>query len=69
LQCGNRVARIALCDDAARAFFAPTTLGGDTEFELHVVEAHSRTRMACDVSVRDSTANADNHGDEEALAG
>ncbi len=64
VQGGNRMQSVALRDDIASAPFTLTALGGDAEFELHFVERHSRTRIACNVTVRNSAANANDHGGE-----
>jgi hypothetical protein len=58
----------ALRDHVAYAGFASTALRRHTELELHLVEGHSGTRMASDLSVRHPAANANDHG-VEALAG
>jgi hypothetical protein len=64
VQCGHGMRSTALRDDIARAPFALATLGGHAQLELHFVERHSRARMACDFAIRDSTANANDHGGE-----
>ncbi len=69
VQRGNGVVRAALRDDIARATFALTALRRDAKFELHLVKAHPRTGVARDFAIRDAAADADNHGDEEAVAG
>jgi len=61
------VKRTALRDDIARAAFAPTTLSGYTQFELHLVERHSRTRMPRNFAIGHSAANANNHGNGGAV--
>ena len=42
--------------------FALTALGGDTELKLNFFEAHACARMAGNFTVRDSVADADDHG-------
>lgn len=66
VQRGDRMRRTALRDDIARATFTLTTLGGHAEFELHFIEGHASARMACDFTIRDSAANANDHGGEAA---
>jgi len=58
-----------LRNDITRAAFASTTLSSYTKFELHFVKRHSRTRMTRDLAIRNSTANANDHGSEAQLAG
>ena len=57
----------ALRDDVARATFTLTTLGGHAEFKLHFIEGHASARMACDFTIRDSAANANDHGSERQI--
>ena len=64
----NGMRRTALSDHVACAGFASAALRGHAEFELHLVERHSGTRMAGDLSVGHSTANANDHG-VKAVAG
>jgi len=54
----------ALRDDIARTTFTLTTLCGYTELELDFVESHAGSHMACDFSVGDSAADANDHGCE-----
>ena len=63
MECGNRVRRVALGNDIPRASFALAALGGHAEFELYFVKAHTGTRVARDLAVRNSTANTDDHGE------
>lgn len=58
--------RTALRNDIARTTFTLTTLSGHAEFELHFIESHAGARMACDFTIRDSAANANDHGGEAA---
>lgn len=59
--------RVALRDNIAGTTFTLTTLSGHTEFELHFIECHARARMACDFTIRDSAANANDHGSERQI--
>jgi hypothetical protein len=65
----DRVGRTALRNDIACAPFTSTTLSGHAKLELHFVERHSGTCMTCNLAIRNSTANANNHGSEAQLAG
>ena len=44
------------------ATFALTALGGDTEFKLNLFKAHACACVAGNFAVRDSVADADDHG-------
>ena len=59
--------RVALRDNIAGTTFTLTTLSGHTEFELHFIKCHARARMACDFTIRDSAANANDHGSERQI--
>lgn len=63
---GNRVHRTALGHDIAYTPFAAATLGCDTKFELNVIKAETRTRMAGNFTVRNSMADTNNHGGRKA---
>jgi hypothetical protein len=54
----------ALRDDIARTTFTLTTLGGHAKFELHFGKSHAGPHVACDFSVGDSAADANDHGCE-----
>ena len=69
MQGSDRVRSVALGNDIPRASFALAALGGHAEFELDFVEAHTGTRVACDFTVGDATANTDDHGEKRGLAG
>jgi hypothetical protein len=45
------------------------TLRGNTQFKLHFVEGHPGPRMTRDFPIGHSTADTDDHGGEDALAG
>jgi hypothetical protein len=62
MECSNRVRRAALSDDFACAPLALAALSGNTEFELNFVECHARSHVACDFTVGDSAAYANDHG-------
>jgi hypothetical protein len=53
---------VALRDDVARAAFALTALGGNTQFELDLVKAQPGTGVTGNFAVRDSAADTDDHG-------
>ena len=52
----------ALSNDFACAALALAALGGNAEFKLHFVEAHAGAHVACDFTVGDSAAYANDHG-------
>jgi len=54
----------ALCDNVARAGFALATLGSDTQFKLDFVKSHAGAHMARNFAVRNTVANADDHGNK-----
>lgn len=56
-----RRACLALGMDVAGAAFALPTLGRHTQLQLNIVKTHARTRMARDLAVSDSMANANYH--------
>jgi hypothetical protein len=62
LDVGGRAAGAALRDHIAGAAFALAALGGYAEFELDLVKAEACTRMAGNFAVRDSAADANDHG-------
>ena len=62
MECGDRVRGAALSNDFARASLSLTTLSGNTEFKLDFVEGHTGSHVACDFTVGDSAAYANDHG-------
>jgi hypothetical protein len=62
LDVGLRAACAALGHDVAGATLALATLGGHAEFELNLVKAHPSAGMAGNFAVRDSAADANDHG-------
>ena len=51
----------------AGAAFAASALGGNAQFKLNLVKAHARMRVACNFTVRDSTAYTNDHGGKQLL--
>ena len=49
-------------DYVAGAVFAATALGGNAQLKLDFIKTHARTRMAGNVTVRDTAADTNNHG-------
>jgi hypothetical protein len=62
LDVGGRAGAVALCDNVSGATFALATLGGDTQFELDLVEAHAGVRVAGYLAIRNSAADTNDHG-------
>ena len=62
MECCDRMRGAALGDDLACATFALAALGGNTEFKLNFVERHAGSHVACDFTVGDSAAYANDHG-------
>jgi hypothetical protein len=58
----NWVRCTALGDHVARTPLTPPALGGHTQLELDIVEAHACTHMAGDFPVRNSVTHTNNHG-------
>ena len=58
----NGMAGTALGDYITRAAFAAPTLHGNSQLELDFVKAHTRMRVACDLTVRNPAAYTDDHG-------
>ena len=52
----------ALLDNVSRTTFTLAALGGDAQFELNLVKTHARTGVAGNVAIRNSVADANNHG-------
>ena len=61
-QGGDRTRRAALFDHIAGAAFAATALQSNTQFKLDFIKRHACMRMACNLSIRDPTANTNDHG-------
>jgi hypothetical protein len=59
---GRRADTVALGDHVTRTTFALAALGGDAQLKLDLVKAHASAGVAGDVSVRNSTADANDHG-------
>ena len=62
LNVGRWAGRAALGDHITGAAFTAAALGRDTEFKLDLVKAHACAGVADDVTVRDATADTDDHG-------
>ena len=52
----------ALGNHIARSAFAAAALGGNPQLKLDVVKAHASMGMTGNFTVRDATADTDNHG-------
>lgn len=59
---GCRTTGVALGNNVAGTTFASSALRGYTQLELNLVETHAGTGMAGDFTVRNSVADADDHG-------
>ena len=59
---GRGTDTVALGDHVPRTTLALTALGSNAQFELDLVKPHASAGMAGDVSVRNSAADADDHG-------
>ena len=53
---------VALGNHVAGAAFAATALQSNTQFKLDFIKRHACMRMACNLSIRDPTANTNDHG-------
>ena len=52
----------ALGNHIARSAFAAAALGGNPQLKLDVVKAHASMGMTGNFTIRDATADTDNHG-------
>ena len=59
---GGWAGSVALGDHIACTAFALAALGGYTQFKLDLIKAHASVGMAGDVAVRNSAADANDHG-------
>ena len=59
---GARAGDAALLDNIPCATFTLAALGRYTQFKLNLVKTHSGAGVAGDVAIRNSAANANNHG-------
>ena len=59
---GRRADTVALGDHVTCKAFALAALGGNPQFKLDLVKAHASVGVAGDVAVRNSTADANDHG-------
>ena len=55
---------MTLGDDITGAAFATTALRGHAQFKLDFIKTHASARMAGDVTVGDTAANTNNHGNQ-----
>ena len=62
LDMSGRAACTALRHNVTGTTFALSTLGGNTQFKLNLVKAHASTCVTDNFAVRDSVADADDHG-------
>ena len=53
---------VALGNHVAGAAFAAATLHGHAQLKLDFIKTHARTRMAGNVTVRNTAADTNNHG-------
>ena len=70
---GRRADTVALGDHVTCTAFALAALGGNTQFKLNLVKTHASAGVAGDVAVRNSAADAKDHGqtfvDERTVSG
>ena len=62
MECRDRMRGTALSDYFACATLTLAALGGNAEFKLDFVERHAGSHVACDFTVGDSAAYANDHG-------
>lgn len=60
VQCRHGEGAVALGDYVAGAVFAATALGGNAQLKLDFIKTHARTRMAGNVTVRNTAADTNN---------
>ena len=68
IQRGDWVRGVALGYHVAGAIFTAAALRGHTELELDFVKPQSGARVACNLTVRDTSTNTNNHGEPGLLA-
>lgn len=59
----------ALGNDVTRIALAAAALGGNAQFKLNFVKAHTRVGVASDFTIRDAVTYTNNHDYKAVVAG